>query len=194
MFRLHSFCADIYVRLFTVCFCCLLFLYCPKMLWWEWPPLILPSGLKEIIRRTPTLKEKRGKKKIKIEKVPGTSSGSIVCVNSLTHWLICGMYSENVMSSFVCLFVCLFSFLCQSVPTHKHRRAFVPLKSCDIIWWCKVFKGNPPPNSGTQVKLKDVQDRSGNKIQIYEYWFEMFLSETSPVEAFRRGVTTSPFV
>lgn len=167
MFRLLSFCANIYVRLFTVCFRCLLFHYFPKMLWWEWPPAHFAFRL-EIIRRI----KKKKRKKNKTEKSPWYQLW-LYCmckpIDSLTYlWDV--FWKFYVL---VCLYVGLFSFLCQSVPTHTHRRAFVPLKSCDIIWWCEVFKGNSPLNSGTQVKLKDVHHRKGNKILIYEYWFEI---------------------
>lgn len=133
MLRLLSLCADINVHSFTVCFCCLLFLHFSKMLWWEWPPAHF--AFRSYGNNKMNLRKKWDKKK---SLVPVLAAVTIVyCVNWLTHWLVCGMYSEFFFNVLVCLYVR--SVFSQSVPKHKHRRAFVPLKSCDIMWWCKVF-------------------------------------------------------
>lgn len=126
-FRLHSFCADIYVRLFTVCFCCLLFLYFPKMLWWEWPPAHFAFRSQGNNKANPPpSRKKRRKKKIKIEKSPWYQLW-LYCMCKLIDSLT---YLWDVFWKFyvlVCLFVCLFVqfslSVCANAQTQTRFRA-----------------------------------------------------------------------
>lgn len=126
-----SFCAEISVRLFTVCFCCLLFLYFSKMLWRERPRL---SGWNTL--NNPAHFAFFSWEEEKNWIYPGTSSGhSGYTSTTTTVWLIHSRRRRSVgcifirfcIASFVRSFGCLYvQFLfCQSVPKHKHRHVFL---------------------------------------------------------------------
>lgn len=134
-----SFCADISVRLFTVCFCCLLFLYFSKMLWRKRPRL---SGWNTL--NNPAHFAFFSWEEEKNWIYPGTSSGhSGYTSTTTTVWLIHSRRRRSVgcifirfciasfVRSFVWLFVCSVSFLSVCAKAQTQTRVLVPLKSCD---------------------------------------------------------------
>lgn len=133
-----SFCAEISVRLFTVCFCCLLFLYFSKMLWRERPRLSGWNTLNNPAHFAFFSWEEEKKLNISWYQLwpQWLYFYYYYCMtHSFTEKAICGMYLHSFLycfvRSFVWLFVCSVSFLSVCAKAQTQTRVLVPLKSCD---------------------------------------------------------------
>lgn len=156
-----SFCAEISVRLFTVCFCCLLFLYFSKMLWRERPRL---SGWNTLNNPAHFAFFSWEEEKTEYILVPALATVAILLLLLLYDSFIHGegdlwdvsSFVFVLLRSFVRLVVCMFSFfsvsLCQSTNTDTCSCA------TEILWlitWSdsRSVCGRKNPLKGSFTKL-----------------------------------------